>query len=84
MEMLDTLRNFINHMERNPSVIPSMNSNKITRRKTDDVNENDIHTASLEQVQKLVNEDSDLVFDTRVAADYIDKLEVQEDCQSSA
>ena len=61
MEMLDTLRNFINHMKRNPSSRPSMKMNKIAPRTTGDVNKNDIHTGSLEQVQKLVNEDSDLV-----------------------
>ena len=79
MEMLDTLRNFINHMKRNPNSRPSMKSNKISSRVTKEVNESDIHTGSLEQVQKLVNEDTDLVYNALVAADYIDKVEVQED-----
>ena len=37
MEMLDTLRNFINHMKRNPSSRPSMKMNKIAPRTTGDV-----------------------------------------------
>ena len=79
MEMLDTLRNFINHMKRNPNSRPSMKTNKISSRVTKEVNESDIHTGSLEQVQKLVNEDTDLVYNALVAADYIDEVEVQED-----
>ena len=31
----------------------------------------EIHSSSLEQVQQLTNEDTDLVFDALVAADYI-------------
>ena len=52
MEMLDTLRNFINHMKRNPTSSPLMKVNKIAPRNTSDVNESNIHTGSLEQVQK--------------------------------
>ena len=58
--------------------------NKIAPRTTGDVNENEIHTSSMEQVQKLVNKHSDLVYDTLVTADYINELEVQEDHQPSA
>ena len=79
MEMLDTLRNFINHMKKNPSSRPSMKINKISPRVTKEVNKSDIHIGSLEQVQKLVNEDTDLVYNALVAADYIDEVEVQED-----
>ena len=61
-----------------------MKMNKIVPRTTGDVNENKIHTSSLEQVQKLVNEDSDLIYDALVTADYINELEVQENRQSSA
>ena len=61
-----------------------MKMSKIAPRKTGDVNDNEIHTGSLKQVQKLVNKDLDLVFDTLIVADYINEVEVQEDCQSSA
>ena len=59
--MPDTLRNFINHMKRNPNLRSSMKTNKISPRLTKEVNESDIHTGSQEQVQKLVNEVTDLV-----------------------
>ena len=40
-----------------------------------EVNESEIHESSLEQVQQLINEDTDLVFNALVAADYIDEIE---------
>ena len=39
------------------------------------VNESDIDSSSLDQVQQLTYEDTDLVFNALVAADYIDKIE---------
>ena len=35
----------------------------------------EIQSSSLEQVQQFFNEDSDVIFDTLVAADYIDEIE---------
>ena len=47
--------------------------NKIAQRNFhNEVNESEIHTSSLEQVQQLINEDTDLVFDALV--DYIDEI----------
>ena len=40
-----------------------------------EVNESDIHSSNLDQVQQFINEDKDLVFDALVAADYIDEIE---------
>ena len=40
-----------------------------------EVNESEIHTSSLEQVQQLINKDMDLVFNALVAADYINEIE---------
>ena len=50
--------------------------NKIAQRNfQNEVNESEIYTSSLEQVQQLINEDTDLVLDALVAADYIDEIE---------
>ena len=38
-------------------------------------NESEIHSSSLDQVQQLINEDKDIVFEVLVAADYIDEIE---------
>ena len=40
-----------------------------------EVNESEIHTSSLEEVQELINEDTDLVFNALVAANYIDEID---------
>ena len=52
-------------------------TNKLTTHKeyNNKVNESDIDSSSLDQVQQLTNEDTDLVFNALVAADYIDKIE---------
>ena len=39
------------------------------------MNESEINACNLDQVQKLINEDKDIVFDTMVAADYIDEVD---------
>ena len=39
-----------------------------------EVNKSQIHASSLEQVQQQINEDADLVFDTLVAANYINEI----------
>ena len=55
-----------------------MKTNKIALRKTNNVKKGDIHTGSLEQIQTLVNEDTNLVYNALIVADYIDELEAQE------
>ena len=35
----------------------------------------EIHSSSLDLVQQLINEDTDLVFDALVAANYINEIE---------
>ena len=52
-------------------------TNKLTTHKeyNNKVNESNIDSSSLDQVQQLTNEDTDLVFNALVAADYIDKIE---------
>ena len=64
-------------MKANPTIRDQFKSNKLAIRKeyNNEVNESDIHSSNLDQVQKLVNEDTDLVFDTLVAADYINEIE---------
>ena len=39
------------------------------------VNESEIYSSSLDQEQHFINKDTDLVFDTLVAADYINEIE---------
>ena len=46
MEMLDTLRNFIDHMKKNTTARSQMKVHKIAPCKTNEVNESDIHTSS--------------------------------------
>ena len=51
-------------------------ANKLSRRIFHNkVNEPEIHTSSLEEVQQLINEDEDLVFNALVAAIYIDEID---------
>ena len=45
---------------------------------SNEVNESEIYSSSLDQLQQVINEDTDLVFDTLVAADYIDEIECTE------
>ena len=73
---MQTVRNFINFIKSCPASREQFKSNKIAQRNFHNkVNESEIHTCSLEQVQQLINEDTDLVFDTLVAANYIDEIE---------
>ena len=64
-------------MEANPTTREQFKTNKLATRNNynNEVNESDIHSSSLDQVQQLINEDADLVFDVLVAADYIDEIE---------
>ena len=76
MEMMQTVRGFINLIKANPTIREQYKSNKLATRKYDnEVNESEIHSSSLDQVQKFFNKDTDLVFDALVAADYIDKID---------
>ena len=75
MEMMQTVRGFINLIKANPTTREQYKSNKLaTRKYNNKVNESEIHSSSLNQVQQFFNEDTDLVFDTLVAADYIDEI----------
>ena len=76
MEMMQTVRGFINLIKANPTTREQYKSNKLaTRIYNNEVNESEIQSSSLDQVQQFFNEDTDLVFDTLVAADYIDEID---------
>ena len=76
MELMQTVRNFVNFMKANPSSRKQFKTNKMSPCSfNNEVNESEIFTSSLEQVQQLINEDADLVFNALVAADYIDEIE---------
>ena len=76
LELLQTVRHFINFMKTYPVSREQFKTNKLARRNFhNEVNKSEIHTSSLEEVQQLINEDTDLVFDTLVAADYIDEID---------
>ena len=67
------VRGFINLIKANPTNRDQYKSDKLAAHKYDNkVNESENHSSSLDQVQQLINEDTDLVFDALVAADYID------------
>ena len=86
MEMMQTVRGFINLIKANPTTREQYKSNKLNNRKYDNkVNESEIQSSSLEQVQEFFNEDSDVIFDALVAAGYIDEIECTDDiCQQQA
>ena len=77
MEMMHTVRGFINFIKANPANRDQFKSNKLATRKdyNNEVNESEIHSSNLDEVQQLTNEDKDIVFDALVAADYIDEIE---------
>ena len=53
--------------------------NKLPNRNfSNEVNESEIYSSSLDQVQQVINEDTDLVFNALVAADYIDEIKCTE------
>ena len=80
MEMMQTVRGFINLIKANPTTREQYKSNKLATHKYDnEVNELEIQSSSLEQVQQFFNEDSDIIFDALVAADYINEI----DCTDS-
>ena len=76
MEMMQTVRGLINLIKANPTTREHYKSNKLASCKYDNkVNESEVQSSSLDQVQQFFNEDMDVVFDTLVAADYIDKID---------
>ena len=79
MELIQTVKNLITFMKAHPSSREHFNTNKLPNRNfSNEVNESEIYSSSLDQVQQVINEDTDLVFDTLVAADYIDEIECTE------
>ena len=86
MEMMQTVRGFINLIKANPTTREQYKSNKLaTRKYNNEVNESEIQSSSLEQVQQFFNEDSDIIFDALVAADYINEIECTDGiCQQQA
>ena len=76
MEMMQMVRGFINLIKANPTTREQYKSNKLATWMYDkEVNELEIQSSSLEQVQQFFNEDSDVIFDALVAADYIHEIE---------
>ena len=86
MEMMQMVRGFINLIKANPTTRDQYKSNKLATHKYDnEVNELEIQSSSLEQVQQFFNEDSDVIFDALVAAVYIDEIECTDSiCQQQA
>ena len=76
MEMMQMVRGFINLIKANPTTREQNKSNELATRKYDNkVNESEIQSSSLEQVQQFFNKDSDVIFDALVVADYIYEIE---------
>ena len=75
-EMLKMVRNVIDFMKANPATREQFKTNKLTTCKeyNNEINKSEINTCNLDQVQQIVNEDKDIVFDALVAADYIDEV----------
>ena len=80
------IRGFINLIKANPTTREQYKSNKLATRKYDNkVNESEIQSSSLEQVQEFFNEDSDVIFEALVAGDYINEIECTDViCQQQA
>ena len=80
MEMMQTVGGFINLIKANPTTRDHYKTKKLANRKYDnEVNKSEIKTSNLDQVQQFFNEDTDVVFDALVAADYIDKVDCTDD-----
>ena len=87
IKMMQMVKGFINLIKAKPTTRDRYKSNKLAVRKEYDnkVNELEIHSSILDQVQQLINEDTDLVFDVLVAADYIDEIDCTDSiCQQQA
>ena len=76
MELMQTVRSFITFMKTHPSSSKHFKSNKLSSHNfNNEVNESEIYSSSLDQVQQVINEDADLVFEALMAADYINEIE---------
>ena len=76
MEMMQTVRGFINLIKANPTTRDHYKTNKLANRKYDnEVNKSEIKTSNLDQVQQFFDEDADIVFNALVAADYMDEID---------
>ena len=76
MEMMQMVGGFTNLIKANQTTREQYKSNKLATHKYDnEVNESEIQSSSLEQVQQFFNEDSDIIFNALVAADNIDEVE---------
>ena len=86
MEMMQTVRGFINLIKANPTTGEHYKTNKLANCKYDnEVNESEIKSSNLDQVQQFFNKDADIVFDALVTADYIDEIDCTDGvCQPSA
>ena len=85
MEMMQTIRGFINLIKANPTTRDHYKTNKLANRKYDnEVNESEIKTSNLEQIQQFFNKDADIVFDALVAADYIDEINCMDGTRQSS
>ena len=79
MELMQTVRSFITFMKAHLSSREHFKTNKLPSRNfNNEVNESQIYSSSLDQVQQVINEDADLVFDAPVAAHYIEEIECTE------
>ena len=76
-EMLQTVSRFIDFMKINPTSREQFKTNKLTTQTdyNNEINESEINSCNLDQVQQLINEDKDIVFDVLVAADYIEEVD---------
>ena len=76
-EMLKMVRSFIDFMKTNPTTREQFKTNKLTtcRKYNNEINESEINSCNLDQVQQLINEDKYIVFNALVAADYIDEVD---------
>ena len=87
IEMMQPVRGFINLIKANLTTRDQYKSNKLAAHKECDneVNESEIRSSNVDQVQQFINEDTDLVFDTLVAADYINEIDCADGiCQQQA
>ena len=73
---MQTVRGFINLIKANPTTRDHYKINKLANLKyNNEVNESEIKTSNVDQVQQFFNENADVVFDALVAADYIDEID---------
>ena len=78
--MMQMVRGFINFIKANPTNREQFKSNKIATHKeyNNEVNESEIQSSNLDQVQQFINEHKDIVFDALVAADNIKEIDCRD------